>query len=122
MNKRFFIAEVTIAVALIALTLLLLNPVGSWMPDMATELLILGVLVIFAVFANFVWRESARDERELLHRLIAGRVAFLVGAAGLVVGVIAQALRGTVDPWLVGSLVVMVLAKISGLIYSQLKH
>ena len=122
MKNNFFIAEVTIAVALIALTLLLLNPVGSWMPDMATELLILGVLVIFAVFANFVWRESARDERELLHRLIAGRVAFLVGAAGLVVGVIAQALRGTVDPWLVGGLVVMVLAKIAGLVYSQLKH
>ena len=122
MKNNFFIAEVTIAVALIALTLLLLNPVGSWMPDMATELLILGVLVIFAVFANFVWRESARDERELLHRLIAGRVAFLVGTAGLVVGVIAQALRGTVDPWLVGGLVVMVLAKIAGLVYSQLKH
>lgn len=111
--------EFITALGLIVLSVLVLNPSRAWMPDAVLMLLLVGVLAVFCLLAVFVVRESAVDEREMSHRALAGRTAFLVGSAVLVVGIISEGMTHQVDPWLVLALVLMVLAKIGTRIYSD---
>ncbi|MDP3741579.1 MAG: hypothetical protein Q8R08_04645 [bacterium] len=114
-NKK----EIAGAAVLIILLLLLLNPLQFWMPS-AVGMLILAILVvIFAVFASFILREKARDEREAMHHMYADRIAFLAGAGLLVIGITIQSLRHDLDPWLAYTLGAMIFAKLASLIYTQ---
>ena len=74
----------------------------------------------FLVFAAFVWKERAHDEREEQHRLISGRVSFLCGALVLVLGIVVETYQGTPDGWLIAALAAMVLAKLGARITSEL--
>ena len=122
MIGRGFISELVIAFLVIALSVLLFNPFGWWMSNQTLMTANVALVVIFVVFATLVWRERAHDEREHLHRQLSSRVAYVAGTAVLVIGVVAEAFEHRVDLWLVVTLCVMVLAKIGGLIYSQIKH
>lgn len=115
------IFEFITAVGLIALSVLVLNPSHALMPDAVLMLLLVGVLAVFCALAVYVVREQAADERELLHRALAGRWAFLIGSGVLVVGIIAQGMSHAVDPWLVLALILMVLGKLAVRIYSDHK-
>ncbi|MBI3589373.1 MAG: hypothetical protein HY093_03110 [Candidatus Liptonbacteria bacterium] len=53
---------------------------------------------------------------------MADRIAFLVGTATLVIAIIIQSFRHELDVWLVVTLGVMILAKISGLLYGRIKY
>ncbi len=120
MNDNHFKGELIISLILVALTILFLNPLQKiWMPTMFMSM-ILGVFVIvFILFAAFLWKESHGDEREERHRLMAGRIGFLSGAGILVIGIIVQSLQHTLDPWLLVSLCAMVLAKLIARIYTN---
>jgi hypothetical protein len=111
--------ETIIASVLIVLLVVIVNPFHLWMPTMLQMLVLIGILAAFSLFAAFVLRERVTDEREGLHRMLAGRTAFLAGAAVLTIAIIAQELQGALDVWLVVALVVMVLAKIGAAIYSD---
>lgn len=120
MRNNFFI-ETVMGVALAALLMMLLNPFDWWMPT-AMAMTLTGVLVaVFAVFASFMWREKPRDEREGLHRLLAGRWAFLAGSGVLVLGIVAGEFAHDLDPWLPLALGAMILAKIAGIAYGRIK-
>lgn len=106
------ILEIIVMVCLIALSVLLLNPFGFWMPDMMVIALLACTLGLFGLFASFVLRETGEDEREDQHRALAGRNAFLAGAAVLTVGILVQGHSHAVDPWLVGALSAMIVVKI----------
>jgi hypothetical protein len=82
------------------------------MPGMLAMLVLAALFVIFCFFAVYIVREKAGDEREEAHRALAGRSAFLVGAGLLVAGIIVEDLAHALDPWLVVSLIGMILAKI----------
>ncbi len=120
--KNNFLQEVFVSSALVVLLVFFLNPFDFWMPNTLLMMMVAGLIVVFALFAGFVWRENARDEREALHRLMAGRIAYLAGAGGLVVGIIVQSLQHNLDGWLVVILGVMIFAKIIGVTYGQIKH
>ncbi len=113
--------EIILGGVLIVLLVLFLNPFEIWMPDMATMTMMAMLLVVFGVFAVFVTKEKVRDEREEIHRMRAGRIAFLSGATVLVLGIIYQSFKHTLDPVLVVALAVMVVAKIVTLVYSREK-
>jgi glycerol uptake facilitator-like aquaporin len=66
----------------------------------------------FIMWTVFQWQEGALDEREELHRFLAARLAYFVGAAIVMIGVLVQSLRHSVDPWLVGALIGMIVAKV----------
>lgn len=122
---KFFslFSEVFISIVLIILAVLFLDPFMLWMPKSMVPLMLVAVIVLFALFAIFVWRERAGDEREQLHRMIADRIGYLAGAALLVAGIVYQAMvNHTVDSWLIVTLVLMVVAKLAGLVYSKFKH
>lgn len=103
--------EFVIGIAALALAFVLLNPADIFMPGMTTMLLLGLFLVLFGIFAVFVWRERALDEREETHRMRAGHSAHLAVSGILALGIAAQTFSHTVDPWLVIAFAVSVLAK-----------
>lgn len=111
--------EFILSLAIIILSLLLLNPLHLWMPSGSDMGIVVALLISFATFAIFIFREKPSDERELAHRNTSGRVAFLAGAGVLVVGIALEGLQHSVDPWLVYSLVAMVIGKAIGLYWSK---
>ena len=118
MTKHTYIQLIS-AAAVLVLSLLLLNPFHLWMPDMA-QIAVLGcLLVAFAVLSVFLLQESARDEREATHRMLAGRVAFFTGSLILVIGIAVEGMHGTPNLWLVFSLAGMILGKVAARFYSD---
>lgn len=117
--KNSFTKELAISFIIIILSILLLNPFEIWMPDMLIIAIIAVTLVAFAVFASFILREDARDERDVAHRMLAGRVAFMSGSSVLMLGIVYQAYNHSLDAWLVMALLAMILAKIGTHIYSD---
>ena len=111
--------EIIIAVIFLGLLILFLNPFNLWMPERLAYIMIGSLVVLFALFASFVWRENAHDEREQQHKQMAGRVAYLAGASVLILGIVIQSITTHVDPWLVLALGAMVLGKVVMHIYNR---
>src|ERR1700761_2425900 len=118
MRNNTFI-ELVISLLLLVLAVAVLNPTHAWMPSMTLSLLLAGVFVLFCLFAAFIMREGATDERESTHRALAGRGAFLIGSGVLVAGIIVEGAKHNVDPWLVFALMAMILGKIAVRVYSS---
>ena len=120
--KNSFLQEIVVSVVLIVLLVLFLNPFDFWMPPMLLMTMVLSLVVLFSLFVSFIWRENSKDEREGLHKMMADRIAFLAGTLVLVIAIIVKSLRHEPCAWLVATLVIMILAKIIGLLYSQIKY
>lgn len=118
-NSRNIIGEAIVTIGLIVTAILLLNPFHFWMPDMMVVSMLAVILVLFALFASFVLREKAVDERDDQHKALAGRNAFLAGSAILILGITVQGYSHAVDAWLVVALIVMVVTKIGTRIWSD---
>lgn len=114
--------ETVMAVLLLIILILVINPGHLWMPDMMAMSLSVLLLVVFGLFASFVWRERAGDERERLHKLLAGHAAFLIGSGVLSLGLLVQTNMHTVDPWLAVSLGAMILMKLGGMMWARRKQ
>ncbi len=112
-----YVSEVGVGVVLLLLLALFFHPLYFWMPNALSMMFMLALFISWVVFAVFVWREQSGDEREVLHRMIAARVSFLAGSGALVMGIVAQSITHTLDPWLVVTLSIMIIAKIGGHIY-----
>ncbi len=113
------IKETIATVCLIVIAILLLNPFHFWMPDMMVMAMLASALVIFGILASFILREEIFDERDSLHRTLAGRNAFLVGATVLMLGIVVQGYSHQVDAWLVVALIGMIFVKIATRIWSD---
>lgn len=120
--KNTLFNEITLSAILVVLAILFLDPFMLWMPDSLVYMLIGGVIVVFAVFAGLTWRERARDERDELHKMLAGRVGYLLGSGVLIAGIVWQTITSHPDPWLVAALVGMVLGKLLGLYYGRTRR
>lgn len=116
--KNNFVELCTTA-GLLCIAVLLLNPFEFWMPDMMVMGILAAALVLFGIFASFILREKSIDERDVAHKALAGRNAFLAGSALLILGIVIEGYTHTVDTWLVVTLVVMIVAKIATRIWSD---
>ncbi len=110
--SRFFSPEAIISLLIIAITGVFLVPTPLAMPKNTLMLLIIALITLFLAFASIVWKEGGGDERDNLHRREAGRVSFIVGSALLVAGIVTEATRHDIDPWLIYALSGMILSKI----------
>jgi len=110
MNKNYL--HIAVAVALSFFLMVCSDLVPFWMPMMTemTALVIASFLLL--VWAGFVLQETAHDEREVLLKMKAGRVAYLSGLGVLMVALIVQGFHHAIDPWISIALSVMVLAKL----------
>lgn len=111
--------ETLVTVCLIALAILLLNPFEFWMPDMMVMVMLAFTLGLFGIFASFILREEKTDERDSAHRTLAGRNAFLAGSGILTLAIVIQGYTHSVDPWLVITLIVMIIVKILTRVWSD---
>ena len=114
--------SVVLAIVITGLAVFSWNPFGIFMPDVTAMAIACILLIVVAVFVAVVWRERASDEREAAHQAVAGRAAFIVGAVAVTVGIVVQSFAHAVDPWLVGALVAMVIAKIGARLWQELRH
>ena len=110
--KNNYWGEIVFGTILIIFGILLINPFMFWMPTTMLMMAVAAFALIFFFFAGFVWKESSRDEREALHKFVAGRTAFLAGVGTLTLGIIIESFAHAIDPWLVAALTVMVVAKL----------
>jgi uncharacterized membrane protein len=120
--KSNFIGETIISIVLIALLVFFLNPLELMMPQSMHVIMIPLLVVLFIVFAGVLWKETSGDERENLHKFIASRFAYFAAIATLVIGIVMQSFQKAIDPWLIITICVALLAKIAGLIYGYFKH
>ncbi len=120
--KNKFIGEIIISLALIGLLVFFINPLDLLMPQSLHPFMVPFLVVLFIIFAAALWKETPGDEREQFHKFIASRFAYFAVIATLTFGVIFQSFKGEVDPFLVISLCIGLLAKILGLIYGHIKH
>lgn len=111
--------EISIALILIILLIVLLNPGDFLMLSMNQMLVTSAVVVVFAVFSILIWRERGGDERDHLHRLLADRVGYLLGSVVLVVAIIVQSFSHGLDPWLPVVLGALVIGKVVALMHGK---
>lgn len=114
--------EGVIAFVLVVLLVFLANPFDLFMPSMMQMLAVALAGLLFILFAGFVWREQAEDEREELHRFLAARFAYLVGAGILMLAVLVQSFAHMLDPWIILALIGMLIAKIVGRMYAKRRY
>jgi hypothetical protein len=111
--------HISIAVLLILCLTLLSDPFMLWMPIGAQMAALLGAAVLLAIWAGFVMYERAPDEREAVHRMNAGRMAYLSGIVLLTIALVTQGLAHDIDPWISVTLGTMVLVKLLSRFYSE---
>lgn len=100
-----------ILVLLAGILFTLVDPFMYWMPSMTQVICMTGAAALIVVLAGFVIRESAVDERDAVHRMLAGRIAFLAGVTTLTFALVLQGITHQIDPWIPGTLFAMVVAK-----------
>lgn len=110
--KNKYIPEIIISLILITLLLICLNPFNLLMPSPMIKMLVVLIILVFGIFTTVIWKEKPTDERENLHKGLAGHFAFLVGTFILIIGIAIQELNHNLDPWLIYALIGMVLGKI----------
>jgi hypothetical protein len=116
------VTEAGIVLVLTGLLILLINPLGIFMPTMMEMLVVALASLVFLLFVGFVWKEQVLDEREELHRFLAARFAYVVGAVILMGAILVQSLVHDLDPWIVGALIGMLVAKVIGRRYAQIHY
>lgn len=120
--KSKSVIEGIITFLFLGVLLLFLNPLGIWMPSAVVMTLLCILVILFLLFGSFLWNEKTQDERENFHKMLAGRIGYLMGSGILVTGIIFQEYTHTFDPWLVYALSGMILGKIFALWYSRKNH
>lgn len=113
------LVEGGVVFVLVALLIILINPFDIFMPTMMQMLVVALAALLFALFAGFIWKEKAEDEREELHRFLAARFAYLGGAGILMLAVLVQSFAHDLDRWVIGALIGMLVAKVLGRIYAE---
>ena len=113
------ILHIGTAIVLVGLLILLSDPFMLWMPAKAQMAALLGAAVLACVWAGFVMYERASDEREMLHKMHAGRVAYLSGIAVLTLALVFQGFARDIDPWVSIALGAMVISKLVSRFYSE---
>ncbi len=71
------------------------------------------IAVLMTLWIGFVMQEQTNDERELLHNVRAGRIAYLSGILVLTIALIIQGFMNHIDPWITLALSVMIVSKIT---------
>ncbi len=107
-----FLTEYLVAAALVILLGLIANPSMLWMPTPTQMLVVLVAAILAVVYSGFVLKEGGGDERDVLHRMLAGRAAFLTALGVLTIALIYQAANHAIDPWIPAALALTILAKL----------
>lgn len=113
------LSRILVAGILVVLLVSLCDPFMLLMPSALQMIALLAATVLAVVWAGFVVSEHSHDERELVHRMHAGHIAYLSGIAVLTLALLVQGFAHAIDPWILTTLGVMVVAKIAARLYAE---
>jgi len=116
------LSETLLALAVLAVLFLKIDPFRWFMPTEAQMILLCVFAAGVALYAGVVFREQARDERESVHLYRASRWGYLVGVVSLSVLIVVQDVLHRLDPWLLVVLGVMVVTKLVILRWSDWRN
>jgi hypothetical protein len=111
------VVQIVVALVIIFFLLALGDFLPFWMPNMNEMLALLIVTLLMLVWSGFVMYEKAIDEREVMLRMYAGRIAYLSGIGVLLLALIVQGFAHAIDPWIMLALAVMVVSKLFARLY-----
>lgn len=114
------IIYIVAAVILVALLATISDPFMLWMPPEAGMAAFLFLAVLMSAWVGLIMYEKVTDERDALHRMYAGHIAYLSGIVILTVALVTQGLSHSIDPWITAALAAMVVAKLGTRLYSDL--
>lgn len=118
MNNFFknFLVEILLVLVLVALSIGIFNP--YWMPMGMQLLLLVALVVLFGVFAVFLWREQGGDERERMLMHMSDRTGFLAGGSVLLIAIVVDTyMNHYFNPWILGALAALIIGKVLSFIY-----
>lgn len=104
--------QTLLVIVLVVLLVLLTDPFMFWMPEAALMFVLVGAAVLLSLWVGLVAHEKAVDEREVIHRMNAGRIAYLLGISFLTLALLIQGFSHTIDPWIPLTIGIMVLSKL----------
>jgi hypothetical protein len=112
--------DIIVPLIVMVTALAFIDPFMYLMPGMLVSF-VLGILMIATVFYGLIiFKESARDEREVAVRAFADRHAGLVGTIGLVLVIVYQVLVvHRVDTVIVVILIAMIITKYLAHLYAE---
>ena len=120
---QLFWKETILSAAILILTVLALDPFHILMSPSMLVVDILLILFCSVLLGALFIKERPQDEREALHSSISGKVAYLAGIIILAAGAALQKFCSLpVDPWLVGALAAMVIAKAGTAVLQNLRN
>jgi hypothetical protein len=112
--------DILVPLVVIVSALAFLDPFMYLMPSMLVTALLGVLMVSTVVYALIIFKEGARDEREVSLRAFADRITCLVGTAGLVGVIVYQVLVvHHVDTIIVMILLVMIVTKYIAHVYAE---
>ena len=116
------LSELFLALSVIAVLLLKLDPFQWFMPNEVQMILLCIFAAAFALYAGVVFREKPQDERENVHLYRASRVGYLAGVISLSVVFVIKDIQHQSDPYLTVVLAIMIITKLVVLKYNQYRH
>lgn len=122
MKNTIFRGEILSATVVVLILALLRRPSPLLMPTSTDMMLALLLLISFMTFIALLWKERPQDEREASHITNAGRFSFFVGTITLTLGIFIQSLSHDIDPWLIYTLALMIIGKITSRVYNRIRN
>jgi len=116
------VSEILLALSLLAVLFLKLDPFHWFMPTAMQMLLLCLFAAAFALYAGAIYREKALDERETQHLYRANRMGYLVGVISLSIIIVIQDIQHQLDPYLLLVLALMIVVKLIALLYAGIKY
>lgn len=113
--------EILLSLLILGLLGVIMRFQSLLMPMSMATTFSIALIVAFFLFIVFIFREKPQDERENVHKFMAGRIAFIVGAIILITGIIYQTFQHNIDPWLIYTLSGMILTKLVFYLYQRYK-
>lgn len=116
MNK---IVETVISALVVVVLIAFLIHEPLLMPMGVQMFMIVVASILFLALVAFLYKEEARDEREKMHKLAAGRFSFIIGSSFLLAGIGFGIFKHNIDPFLPATLVAMIISKVAYRRYSE---
>jgi hypothetical protein len=122
MKNLSIVKESLAGLLMLVLLFLFLNPLAWPISTDLFNMFAVALLVVFFLFAFLICHRKSNDERDEYVLLLGERFGFITGCSILLIALIIQARAGELDDWLVLTFIIMVIAKIIGMIYAKLRY
>ena len=112
MKNYKIIIDVMLLLGLAALAFFTIMPQSVSMSNDMQMMFMVIIFILTSIFLVLVWNENPKDERERQNQAIAGRYAYLVSIFMLLIMLVVDVMKHTLDPLLPISLFVVIAVKL----------